>query len=273
MALTDHCDLYAAVHEDGVNRAIEHLMLQRPSLFNYATTDVAKNRKLWCHPVRHTPDVTKYGNPLFTELSPLPVIGADSPPVTVGFIVQVVAARIDFYPGNVISLPPELGALKEQQFSLALEVCGGIACPAGENLEAVPVLPPQKGSLLELPKPPPVHVPGRVQCFCLKAFVTGHVARELIGGQERVLGVVDGVEIVDIEPRGLEESIECYLRSAITLVLRQKLAIPLATFFIDIPLFGSAGISLAPTPNPPVPHNPAVEEDQVKIFVTMSVIP
>ena len=32
MALTDNCDLYGAVHEDGVNRIIRHIMRQRPSL-------------------------------------------------------------------------------------------------------------------------------------------------------------------------------------------------------------------------------------------------
>ena len=66
---------------------------------------------------------------------------------------------------------------------------------------------------------------------------------------------------------------ECYIRTAVTLFLRQKLAIPLETFFFDFPLFGLGTISLFPTPNPPVPHNPAIEEDQLKAFVTMTVAP
>jgi hypothetical protein len=37
MAFTDHSDLFAAVHEHGINTTIGHLMRQRPSLFNYAT--------------------------------------------------------------------------------------------------------------------------------------------------------------------------------------------------------------------------------------------
>ena len=37
MAFTDHSDLFAAVHENGINATIGQLMLQRPSLFNYAT--------------------------------------------------------------------------------------------------------------------------------------------------------------------------------------------------------------------------------------------
>jgi hypothetical protein len=42
-----------------------------------------------------------------------------------------------------------------------------------------------------------------------------------------LLGKVDGIEIVDIAPKGLEDNIECYIRMAASLILRQKLAIPL----------------------------------------------
>jgi len=37
MAFTDRSDLFAAVHENGINATIGQLMLQRPSMFNYAT--------------------------------------------------------------------------------------------------------------------------------------------------------------------------------------------------------------------------------------------
>lgn len=37
MAFTNHSGLFAAVHENGINATIGHLMRQRPSLFNYAT--------------------------------------------------------------------------------------------------------------------------------------------------------------------------------------------------------------------------------------------
>lgn len=44
MAFTDSCDLYGALHEDGVNRMIRHITRQRPSPFNFATADIAANR-------------------------------------------------------------------------------------------------------------------------------------------------------------------------------------------------------------------------------------
>jgi len=37
MAFTDHSDMFAAVHESGINATISQLILQRPSMFNYAT--------------------------------------------------------------------------------------------------------------------------------------------------------------------------------------------------------------------------------------------
>jgi hypothetical protein len=279
MAFTDNCDLYAAVHEDGVNRTIRHIMRQRPSLFNYATAGVATNRELWCEYVDHMPDVVKYGNPLFTVLPPLPVIGADSPPVTLDFCAQVVEAAIDFHPGKGFALPPQLNPpLAEQSFALRFKLCGGVACPSERDLLGIPVLDPKAGAhaagIADIrEKIPPVHIPGKPQCFCLEVFVVGRFVRELILGQQRLLAKVDGIEIVDVEPNGLEQNLECYLRTAVTLVLRQKLAIPLATFFVELPLFGLGTVSLSPTPNPPIPHNPAVEEDQLKAFVTMSAAP
>jgi hypothetical protein len=275
MAFTNNCDLYAAIHEDGVNRVIQHIKRQRPSWFNYATADVVNNRELWCVLVEHTNDVTKFGDPLFTEMPPLPVLGTDSPPVTLGFCVQIIKAMIDFHPSNVIPLPRELNPpLKRQSFALNFKVCGAIACPSEKDLEAIPVQPPTRAPDEKKPTiPPPVQVRGRLNCFCLDVFVVGHFDRDFLTGQEKLLGKVDNIEIVDIEPKGLEENIECYLKAAVTLVLRQKLAIPFATFFVDFPLFGLGTVSLAPTSNPPVPKNPAVEEDQLKAFITMSVSP
>ncbi len=273
MAFTDNCDLYGAVHEDGVNRVIRHIMRQRPSMFNYATADVASNRELWCAPVQFTPDVIHYGNPLFTIMSPIPVIGTDSPQVTLSFIVQVTRAEIDFFPGNVISLPEELKPpLPKQHFAMHIQICGALGCPSDKEIEGLPDPNPNQPSTVEKQPPPPVHLRGSLECFCLDVYVVGHFERAFIHGQESLLGKVDGIDIVDIKPDQLEDNIICYIKTAVTLVLRQKLAIPLATFFISFPLFGLATVTLSPTPNPPVPFNPAIEDDQIKAFITMTVI-
>lgn len=275
MALTDHCDLFVSIHEEGVNRIVGHVMRQRPSWLNFATPDVAANRELWCQIPEFTSDVTKFGDPIFTVMPYLPVIGVDSPPVGMGFCVQVVRAQVDFHPGNVIALPPELGpTLQEQCLALEFKVCGGIRCPEPRVLDTIPVTPPPDPRKDERQEPqPPVPVPGRMNCFCLDVYAIAHVEREFMHGTERLVAKVDGIEIVDIEPGGLEDSIECYVRTAVSLFLRQKLAIPLETLFLDFPLFGLGTVSLSPTSSPQVPHNPAVEDDQLKAFVTMTVTP
>ncbi|MGP6086290.1 hypothetical protein [Antarctobacter jejuensis] len=275
MALTDNADLFVSFHEDGMNRIIQHIMRQRPSLFNYATPDIVANRELWCHIPDFTVDVSKFGNPIFTELPYLPVIGTDSPPIGLGFTVQIVRFQVDLHPSNRIGLPPELGPkLKDQRLALEFRICGTVLCPDADTLDKIPVIPKNPKDPDRRDEPPPlVPVPGRPNCFCLDLSAVGHVAREFIAGQEKLVGKIDGVEIVDVGPEKLEANLECYLRTVVHMLLRQKLAIAWQTFFIEFPLFGLGTVSLSPTPNPPVPNNPAIEEDQLKAFVTMTVSP
>ncbi len=273
MAFTDNCDLYAAVHEDGVNRVIRHIMRQRPSWFNFGTVDIAHNRELWCSRVDFTPDVTKYSNPIFSVQPPVPVLGADAPPVGLGFCVQLTKAQIDFYPSNVISLPSELAPpLKKQRFALQFQVCGAIECPSSKEVDGIPFPGVNVAGMAAKEGLPPVVLRGKLNCFCLDVFVVGHFERALVAGQESLLGKVDDMDIVDIKPDALEENIICYVKTAVSVVLREKLTIPLSALSLSFPLFGLATVTLAPTPNPPVPNNPAVEDDQLKIFITMTVV-
>jgi hypothetical protein len=55
-------------------------------------------------------------------------------------------------------------------------------------------------------------------------------------------------------------------------VLREKLTIGIEQLALSFPLFGLATVTLAPTPNPPIPNNPAIEDDQLKVFITMTVL-
>lgn len=272
MAYTDNCDLYAAFHEDGINLVIRHIMRQRPSLFNYATANLAKNQEMWCSPVHYTSDVQRYGNPLFTVLSPLPVLGADSPPVGLDFIVQLTDAKIDFFPSNAIKLPAELNPpLPKQHFALEFRICGSIACPSDEEVSSITPSPP-KPSERGQPPPPQVVLRGRTHCFCLMVYVVGHFELTTIAGTRLYLGKVDGLDIVDIEPDALEENLVCYLKTTVNVLLREKLTIPMDKFFLSFPLFNLATVTLSPTPNPPIPNNPAVEDDQLKGFITVTVV-
>jgi hypothetical protein len=274
MALTASCDLYAAVHEDGVNRVIQHIMRQRPSWFNYGTDDVAANRELWCASIDYTKDVTTFNNPLFTVMQPLPVIGSSNPQAMIGFCAQLTKAAIDFHPGNKITLPPQLNPpLKPQCLSLQFRVCGGLVCPSDKEIEQIPIgVPAPKPSpptheTTAPPTVPPIVLHGRPICFCLDVFAVCHF--EIASGG-LLMGKVDGMEIVDVKPDGLESNLECYLRTAVSIMLREKLTISLKSLSLSFPLFDMGTITLIPTPNPPVPNNPAIEEDQLKAFITMT---
>jgi len=115
-------------------------------------------------------------------------------------------------------------------------------------------------------KPPPIIVRGRPICFCLDVFVVGRFDLTPNGF---LLGKVEGLEIVDIKPERLEANLECYLLMSVNVVLRQKLAIALEALALSFPLLNMGTITLLPTPNPPVPNNPAIEEHQLKVFITM----
>ncbi|HLX43944.1 MAG TPA: hypothetical protein VKR43_10940 [Bryobacteraceae bacterium] len=246
---------------------ITHIRRQRPSWFNYASADIAANRELWCSKIDVTGDVIKYNNSFFTIMPPLPILGADSPPLGIGFIAQLTKALIDFHPGNKFTLPPQLSPpLQPQHFALDFRVCGGLGCASDKELERIPIGGVRTNATFEAPKTEIV-LRTRPICFCLDVFVTGHFTLQ----NGYLLGHVDGIEIVDITPDGLESNLECYLKMCVNAVLREKLAIQMERLTLSFPLFDIATVTLAPTPNPPVPHNPAVEEDQLKIFITMTV--
>jgi len=274
MAFTDDCDLYGAVHEDGINRALRHLMRQRPSLFNYATADIAANRELWCTKVEAVPEVQAHGNPLFTLMPPLPLLGADAPPVGIGFIAQLSLARVDFHPGKLIPLPGELQPpLNEQRFALQFHACAAIECPSSELVDRIPVGGPRTPNytVADIPQKE-VLLPGRTHCFCFDVFAVGSVSRQVAAGRDVLLGRLEALDIVDIRPDSLEANLVCYVKTAVNVVLREKLAIAWKALLLSFPLLDLATVTLAPTGNPPRPFNPAVEDDQVKVFVTMTVV-
>ena len=274
MGYTDHCDLYAAVQEDGINLVAQHVMRQRPSWFNYATQYVSDHPQLACMPVAHTIDVTHYSNPLFKVVSPVPILGADSPPVGLNFCVQLVKAQVDFHPGNVVTLPAALSPpLAAQHLAMHVKICGGMDCPS-EFVKGFLPTPTSYGEATNIRQPQQVVPPTRkLLCFCLDAYLVAHIAVLSIAGKPSLVGIVDSVDVVGIEPKGLSENINCYLKTTFELMLKEKLIFPISTMLFDLPLLSLATITAQLTPNPPIPNNPAIEDDQLKVFITITVAP
>ncbi len=316
MAFTDRCDIFGAVHENGINRVVRHIMRQRPSLFNYATPFFQQRADLLCAPIQADKKVFDAGNPLFTEQEPLPILGAPVP-IGVNFCLQLVEAQIDFHPGNVFSLPPELGSLAAQRFALGIKACAGIDCPPrGMIEELLPFIERYLVAMQMLAigktdeQITPGHTPGisttthftpvtnafasrgerprtvalptrELVCFCLELYAVGFFQWGSVPGSTQIWlkPRLEGLEIVDLQPRNMETAIECYLSTVLRLGILPRLMLPLEKMVLDITselremgLNVGKQVNLQPCAVPAdVPNNPAVEEDQLKAFVKLTI--
>jgi hypothetical protein len=276
LPFTDNCDLYGAVHETGINNLIHNIMRQRPSLFNYGTALIASKPQLLCEKVVVDPDVKKYANPILTIENPLPVLGTNEQ-IALNFCFQITRVEIDFHPGNIVTLPPELNPpLKAQRFAFRTRVCGGLGCAKefADEIPPPPPPPPPAGDVMKYPPPPPPTVPSpkNLLCFCIDLIVVGHVEITGAVGDQKLVGKIDGLEIVDIKPEGLESNLECYLNLLLQLVVLPRTSIALEKMAFDI--LNIATISLSPSQTSPTrPYNPAIEDHQIKVFIDVEVIP
>ncbi|MGH3162498.1 MAG: hypothetical protein ACRDOC_11475 [Streptosporangiaceae bacterium] len=305
MAFTDRSDLFAAVHENGINATIGQLMLQRPSMFNYATilfTQALSSQ--FCLPINPPPG----GGPLFTVEPQLPVLGAPRP-LGLDWCLQLTNVSVDLYPGNTLTLPPELDPIGSQQFALHLRACFGLACPDDrvvENLTAemeaavaasirpgqpsagpatspsaaggVQPAPEDRSSRAAAVQPVPST---NVICTCLELFGVGHFQGGTIGSdpQQWLKVRLDGLELVDLVPSNLEDIVECYLRLVLRLGILPRLIVPMESLVLDITRMlqdnGTAigqHVTLVPAAVPAdVPANPAVDHDQLKVFFNLKV--
>ena len=268
MALTDHCALFGSFHEDGFNRIVGHIQQQRPSLFNYATADLVGSDELYCQSIEAHPAVDQYGN-LRVTISPFLPIPGYTGPYGMSYVMQLSGMKLDIHPGNSISLPPQLNPpLKEQHLAIMGKFCVGLGCPDRKYLDRIvreeharQEKDRDKGR--EIPGGPEKGLPfGRLTCFCLEIYGVLHLERN---GNAIDLKL-DGLEIVDIKPEGLENGLECYLAAIIRLSLLPRLRLDLNDLVFSMGDF----ISIGPTPiSGNVPANPSLADDKISVFLNL----
>ncbi len=282
MAFTDHSDMFATVHESGINATIGQLMLQRPSMFNYATILFAQAlRSQLCVPITTPPG----GGPLFTVEPQLPVLGAPRP-LGLDWCLQLSNVSVDLFPGNTVTLPPEIDPIVSQQFALHLRACFGLACPSDQAVEnlAAEMEAAVAASMLGVAVPPAdvQPVPAvNVLCSCLDLFGVGHFERGAVAGVpgQWLKTRLDSLEIVDLVPANLEDMLESYLRVVLRLGVLPRLIVPMENLILDITRMLQANdtaigqhVTVVPAPvSPAVPANPAVDHDQLKVFFNLKV--
>lgn len=269
MGFTDHCDLFASVHEEGINRIIGHIQRKRPSLFNYGTMMFVKNPKRMCHEIGPVdPDVIKRNNPIVTLEPPIPIPGSF---MALDWCMQIPTIQIDFHPGKLFQLPPELTSpLPKQRMALHIEVCGGVGVPRVPDKLPFPDDTGGKiGDGIWAPArdlPTVVFPSEKICCFCLDAYA---VAGASIVNNKLEIDL-EGFEIVDIKPDGLECSIETFVSLTIKYGLLPRLRIALDQLVFDLGTY--ATIALAPTPiSANVPNNPSIANDSVSAFIDVTI--
>jgi hypothetical protein len=266
MPFTDRSDLFARIDETAFNRFVIHSMRQLPWLFNYGTPLFVTDPQLLCERIE-----TAAGVRAEITVEPLlPLVGT-SGTVGLDFCLQITRVELDFHPQNVIQLPPELAPLRPRSFAFHASVCAGIACPEPRAFTELP--PPVHGvegrrKVDFRPKPVPFK---EISCFCLDVFATGSIIIVGPEGAQRLIGSVGGVEIVDIAPTGLEDSLECYLRSVLQIALLPRLAVPLNA--VVLRLMDLATLTIFATPSAGSLVNPLIENDAISVFVNVRVSP
>ena len=272
MALTDHCDVFGAFHEEGFNRIIDHIRFQRPSMFNYATQAIADNPGLLCGPIVAHPRLNQHGNPLVTLIDPLPLPGTN---FALNFSVQLVDVKIDFHPPNVVSLPPELAPLAGQRFAISLRVCAGIGCPPAQAVGCRP--PPAGPGRGPEPAASASTAPGRLARRPATDLRVPSRPTQWAGSGSRSTSstsssepFVDRIEISppDRRPRERHRFQHC---ATLRLGFLPKLRILLEKMALDIT--DDVSISVQPKPvavTPQVPNNPAVGVE-VRAFIDLEV--
>lgn len=288
MSLTNFSDVTGIFPETVFNKIIEEVMMQRPSIFNYASKNLIRNNN-FCSPINVKPVLKTMGIDLCTEINKIPIPGNNDPNFGLDFCVQLKELKVDFNPTNSITLPPELGSLAIQQFAFKGTVCAGLSC--GKQQKFV-------GSLFDTVKNKEViNVPkiirdtrgtiknigikekkgfeistglnfnpfntASLSCFCLSFFAKLTIVNENGFLKMKLLAI----EIQDIAPLGLENSIECYLKHLLDDVVFPKLKIAIQDLSFNVKDYFTIGI----TPiSAQVPYNPNVSNDKISVFLNIN---
>lgn len=235
-------------------------------------------------------------NSLFTPVQYLPIPGSQGLQ-GISYIFQVGRIAFDFHPNTAFRIPFQVAdQFTEQSLALRLSICMGIACLDKKYLDDFlenippPRLPPDKDKPPkdkpkdEPPKDKPKDEPPRdgppldepfpftnIDCFCLDVVAVGRLkrrpqSREHEPNEEYLCIELTGIEIVDIEPEGMENSLECLLYLVLNFGVLPRLRMMIADL-----RFGKVPLSVIMSPvSDDLPNNPAVENDRLFVFLDLN---
>ena len=79
----------------------------------------------------------------------------------------------------------------------------------------------------------------RIHCFCLDVFAVALIRRDQTAAGPALAIELEGLEIVDIKPDGLEDSIECLVSTTISLGVLPRLRISIQDIILSLGTYGS----------------------------------
>jgi hypothetical protein len=260
-------DLFGAITDDAVNRILNFLHARAPYLFNYVAPTVrfktddkgrfAGFEDVWlvCSEVPEPPkNVPKYRR--------IPGLSLPGVSIKLPCSIQVIDLNFDFHPSNTVTLPPELGAsLSPQRFAIEAIVQFGLACipPAAVAQSTIP------NTVSDIPglQLPVLPVKGLL-CSLLKIYAIGHFKVDV--PTQKIGLEVDGLEIVDIKPEGLENVVECYLKAMLSAAILPDLTLALQKILVN-----AIGItSITPKLTAGLPFNPAIEQNEARVWLDLA---
>lgn len=280
MPLTSNCDALVKLNESAFNTVIRQTMLQKPAWFNYATKRLILSNT-FCVPVAVDPLLAE-SVAKATEIDPLPIIGAPLGTAGMDFCFQITGLKIDFNPGNSIALPPELHLLGSQEIALKGTIQAGIACRQVLLRDDLRRL--NEFQLPEIPDRLKEHewnekitnlsgiqrgliftnlLLKQLQSFKLSFYAKARVIQETGLLQLRLTAI----EIQDLVPLGLENSIECYIRQVLDLTVLPKMKIALNKLVFSAKNYFT--VSFKATSNV-LPFNPDVSDNEITVFTNLN---
>lgn len=265
-------DLYGAITDDAVNRIINFLHARAPYLFNYVApsirlqTDEAGNfiglAENWLSCSEVAPDPPP-GVPRYRRIPPLQLPGIA---VKLPCSIQLIDLNIDFHPSDAVTLPAELlPPLGSQRFAIQAMVDFGLPCVP---MSAVKTPDFRTYASLITNRQLPVLPVESLTCFLVQIFAVGHLIIVSTGTSpvQQIKLEVDGLEIVDVKPTGLEQVIECYLIAMLKGTILPYLVLALET----IPVNTLGLTSVTPTLTGGLPHNPAIEQNELRVWLDLA---
>lgn len=281
MPLTSNCDAVGVFPEAAFNKIIAEVMYQNPSTFNYATRSLIEQKR-YCSPINAHPALIQMGKSVCSEVDKIPIIGSTDNSSGFDFCLQVKDLKLDFHPNNTVQLPPELGSLVVQQFALTIKICAGISCGNSrnvvlkpDNLEVLVAKPKASvafnekkaekanlSSLLNIDRGiffPPLFL-SNLNCFCIDVYAVLTVSN---ANNYLSLNLI-GLEMKDIAPVELENSIECYLKSVLQNTVFPKMKIEMSKLVFSLDSYAT----VSPMPiSAAIPFNPSVTNDSLSVYL------